>query len=110
MEAIPRKDVSNRGERPFAGFGFGREKIPGAGRGKEAFGCHGTNDSACRAGVRRSRAAVRAVAAEGGDGDDGTGNECATNAQTAVRDSKKPTGPAFAVRSASWMSFVSAVR
>lgn len=33
-----------------------------------------------------------------------------TNSQTAVRDSKNPTGPAFAVRSAAWMSFVSAVR
>ncbi|MFE3202635.1 DUF397 domain-containing protein [Embleya sp. NPDC059237] len=53
---------------------------------------------------------VRAVAAEGGDGDDGTGNECATNAQTDVRDSKNPAGPAFAVRSGAWMSFVSAVR
>ncbi|MFE5330566.1 DUF397 domain-containing protein [Embleya sp. NPDC056575] len=33
-----------------------------------------------------------------------------TNSQTAVRDSKNPTKPACAVRSAASMSFVSAVR
>ncbi|MGC0420584.1 DUF397 domain-containing protein [Embleya sp. AB8] len=33
-----------------------------------------------------------------------------TDVQTAVRDSKNPTGPAFAVRSDAWTSFIAAVR
>ncbi|MYW02921.1 DUF397 domain-containing protein [Streptomyces sp. SID3343] len=33
-----------------------------------------------------------------------------TDTQTAVRDSKNPMGPAFAVRSDAWTSFIAAVR